>query len=444
MKSFCELPRLLRYSRRLRFSVGIVYGVAVLLLLTFLGCHDLTHVDAPDLVDPPALDNPTGALSRYAGAIGGFASAYAVQVAETGLLSDEFRDLDNNIVSPDRRAILPTNRYPFAGLSGARISAARAIATLRQYAPEPRARIGELYALAGFIEVMFAENLCTPVPLATLTEGVPAEAPPFTRAALIAHALALFDSAAMNSGTSDTVTNLARIGSARALLLRGDFSAAATAAASVPQDFAYSVPYSATVAGQTNGVYSRIGVDRSTSVSNLEGINGQPFVSGSDSRIGADSLGLSRSGLTVYNFAKDAGLGAPILLASGVEAKLIEAEAALHDLDFGGWASILNALRQTAISPPLPPLPADSTVDASADLRVDALFHERAFWLFGTGHRHGDLLRLIRDYGHDPEATFPTGSYGEASGISYGTDILFTPAGEGPNPAYNGCMEDGA
>ncbi len=421
-----------------------MYGAAILLLATFMGCHDLTNVDAPDLVDPSALDNPTGAASRYAGAISDFAAAYAKQVAQTGLLADEFRDLDNSIVSPDRRAILPTNRYPFADLSGARISALRAIATLRQHAPEPRSRIGELYALAGFVEVMFAENLCAPVPLANLTSGVPSSAPPLPRAAVIGHAIALFDSASMNGGTSDSVTNLANVGLARALLLRGDFGAAATAAASVPEEFEYLVPYSATVAGRTNWLYSLIGVDRSTSVSDFEGINGLPFISGSDSRIGADSIGVSRAGLTVYNFTKDAGLGAPILLASGVEARLIEAEAALHDLDIEEWASTLNALRQTAISPPLPPLPADSTVDASTDLRVDALFHERAFWLFGTGHRHGDLLRLIREYGRATEATFPTGPYGEASGINYGTDILFTPAGEEPNPAYDGCTEDGA
>jgi hypothetical protein len=418
--------------------------VAVLLLSTSLGCHDLTNVDAPDLVDPSALDNPAGALSRYAGAISDFASAYAKQVSESGLLADEFRDLNNSIISPDRRAILPINRYPFVDLSRARITALRAIATLRQYAPEPRARIGELYALAGFVEVMFAENVCSPVPLANLTNGVPSEAPPLTRAALIDDALALFDSAEMNRGTSDTVTNLARVGSARALLLRGDFGAAAAAAASVPQDFEYLVPYSETVAGQTNWLYSLIGVDRSTSVSDVEGINGLPFVSGSDGRIGADSIGVSRSGLPVYNFAKDAGLGAPILLASGVEARLIVAEAALHDQGDDGWAAILNALRQTAISPPLPPLPSDSTVDASADLRVDALFHERAFWLFGTGHRHGDLLRLIREYGRATDATFPTGPYGEASGINYGTDVLFTPAGEEPNTEYDGCTEDGA
>jgi hypothetical protein len=413
------------------------------LLSISLGCRDLTNVNAPDLVEPAAMDNPAGALSRYAGAISDFAAAYAKQVSEAGLLADEFSDLNNSIISPDRREILPINRYPFVDLSRARISALRAITTLQRYAPEPRGRIGELYALAGFVEIMFAENVCAPVPLTNLTNGVPSDAPPLARAALIDHALALFDSAEMNSGASDTVTHLARVGSARALLLRGDFDAAAAAVASVPQNFAYVLPYSATVAGQTNWLYSLIGVDRSTSVSDREGINGLPFISGSDGRIGADSLGVGRSGLPVFNFAEDAGLDAPIELASGVEARLIVAEAALHDQDVDVWASILNALRLTAINPSIAPLPSDSTEDASDDLRVDALFHERAFWLFGTGHRHGDLLRLVRQYGRATEATFPTGPYGGASGINYGTDVLFTPAGEEANPLYAGCTEDG-
>jgi hypothetical protein len=444
VNTLCELRRVPRRSGRALSSTWIIRAAAVLLLSISFGCHDLTNVDAPDLVVPSALDNPTGALSRYSGAISDFAAAYAKQVSEAGLLADEFRDLNNSIISPDRRAILPINRYPFVDLSRARISALRAITALQQYAPEPRGRIGEMYALVGFVEVMLAENVCAPVPLANLRNSVPTDAPPLARAALIDEALAMFDSAEANSGTSDTVTNLARVGSARALLLRGDFDAAAAAVASVPREFVYSLPYSPTVAGQTNWLYSLIGVDRSTSVSNLEGTNGLPFISGSDGRIGADSIGVGPSGLPVYNFAKDAGLGASILLAGGVEAQLIVAEAALHDQDIDVWASILNGLRETGITPSIVPLPPDSTADATDDLRVDALFHERAFWLFGTGHRHGDLLRLIRQYGRATEATFPTGPYGEASGINYGTDVLFTPAGEEANQLYGGCTEGGA
>ena len=43
--------------------------------------------------------------------------------------------------------------------------------------------------------------------------------------------------------------------------------------------------------------------------------------------------------------------------------------------------------------------------------RVDLLFRERAFNLFLTGHRVGDLRRLMYQYGRAPETVLPTGPY---------------------------------
>lgn len=43
--------------------------------------------------------------------------------------------------------------------------------------------------------------------------------------------------------------------------------------------------------------------------------------------------------------------------------------------------------------------------------RENLTFCERAFWMFGTGHRLGDLRRLIRQYGRTAETIFPTGAY---------------------------------
>lgn len=432
-----ETPRQRWWSKALHCAL-------VAALAAISACQQLTDIDAPDLVVPSSLDNATGASARYAGAISDFAAAYTGQVAETGLLADEFQDVGDNAYSSDRRVISSENGYPFAGASRARISALRAIMTLKRFAPSPPQRIGELYALVGFSEVMLGEDVCTPIPLVIVEDGLPVSAPPLDRDELVDHALASFDSAAKYSGEGGTVANLAKLGRARALLLRGDLRGAASATIGVPQEFRYAIPYSASTAGQNNTVYTRIAVLRSMSVSDSEGRNGLPFVSGSDSRIGVDSLGLSRSNHPLFNFAGDAGLGAPVVLASGVEAALIRAEAALSDGDTAGWAGTLDTLRSGAISPPVPPLPDDSTVGANSELRVNVLFHERAFWLFGTGHRQGDLLRLIRYYGRSPDSTFPTGDYEPNPGVVYGSSILFTPSGEESNPDYHGCMEGGA
>jgi hypothetical protein len=66
--------------------------------------------------------------------------------------------------------------------------------------------------------------------------------------------------------------------------------------------------------------------------------------------------------------------------------------------------------------------------------RVDQLFRERAFTLFGRGTRTGDMRRLIRQYGRSAETVFPTGPWHK--GGNYGTDVnLPIPFVETNNPA---------
>jgi hypothetical protein len=160
---------------------------------------------------------------------------------------------------------------------------------------------------------------------------------------------------------------------------------------------------------------------------------------------------------------------APITVASGLEARLIEAEAALH-AGSTAWLTTLNTLRTNgsfttapSASPDsvgvidttwnagtggvsgLRPLidPGDSPNDSA---RVTLLFNERAYWLFLTGQRQGDLRRLVRNYGRDPQAIYPTGPY-PLGGIlpQYGTGVsVQIPTTEFANPRYRGCLSQGA
>jgi hypothetical protein len=64
------------------------------------------------------------------------------------------------------------------------------------------------------------------------------------------------------------------------------------------------------------------------------------------------------------------------------------------------------------------------------------IFRERAFWLYATGHRLGDMRRLIRDYGRAATTVFPVGT-GVKNGL-YGTDVnLAISFGEQNNTLYN-------
>ena len=75
--------------------------------------------------------------------------------------------------------------------------------------------------------------------------------------------------------------------------------------------------------------------------------------------------------------------------------------------------------------------------------RQDLLFRERALTLFLTGHRVGDLRRLIYQYTRNAETVFPTGPYQEGNpdkqGTNYGTDVnLPIPQEEQNNPQFPG------
>jgi hypothetical protein len=75
---------------------------------------------------------------------------------------------------------------------------------------------------------------------------------------------------------------------------------------------------------------------------------------------------------------------------------------------------------------------------------VSLLFLERAFWLYATGHRLGDMRRLIRQYGQAVDAVFPTGAYHKGGGI-YGSDVnLPLPIEEQNNPNSQGCLDRNA
>ena len=121
----------------------------------------------------------------------------------------------------------------------------------------------------------------------------------------------------------------------------------------------------------------------------------------------------------------------PVALASGIEARLIEAENSLKNGDIAGYLAGLNAARATKAS--LTPLadPGDATS------RINTLFRERAFWMYFTSHRLGDMRRLIRQYGRGTETVFPTGPY--IHGGVYGTEVVLVPAQtELNNPNWGG------
>jgi len=427
----------------------------------------------PNVPDPHALENRAGAVATYYGTLAGFTQAFggagglgSSMVLTAGVLSDELQDggvgepigLSTDGTALDSR-VLPELQGPgsdqvqfytsaYAEMQQVRAQAEEARGLLSQYGGDSlRALRAHVDALEGYAETFLADLFCSGIPLSTVDYGGDYTLRPGSSTQdVYQHAVTLFDSAVALGRDSARILNLARVGRARALLALGQYGPAGQAVVDVPDGFAYAATYSTQpgvgVGDNQNFAWVPPGQSWSVTTVDREGGNGLPYFSSNDSRTASSEIGTNLYGRTLSHPNKYATDGSsPIVVADGVEARLIEAEAALQAGDVATWLAKLNHLRETAITPALP----DTTDPGTSDARVDLLFRERAFWLFLTGHRQGDLRRLIRQYGRDPNRVYPTGSYPGGSG-RYGFDVTApVPAAERAyNPLYVGCMSRGA
>lgn len=442
-------------------------GAGVLALTLALGACDtdgLVQLDNPDLITlPVVLDTANRATVRN-GAVFEFNRAMAGPagnnqtpglVGTTAWMTDEawYASTFSDPLDIDRRFILETN-----GAVGTVYAWLHRARNLSEEAAEIYANAGDgqtgdyamLKNMAGYTYVFFAENFCSGVPFSTAPLGEQIEfASGSTTAEMYTGAMARFDdaiAAATAAGDADQLA-AARLGKARVHLNRNELTQAAALAAQVPTGFVFEASFSESSAGQNNGVWYNINSERRTSVATNEGVNGIDFfdrgatANTTDPRVPVDSSGFGiGTAIPHYAQAKYATRGSNIAVGSGIEARLIEAEASLNGgatpggTAAGNWLRILNDLRATEALPAL-------TDPGNADDRVLMLFEERARWLWLTAHRLGDLRRLIRQYGFTQAEVFPVGT--TEWGGEYGTDVNFLiPDEERNNPDYAGSCFD--
>lgn len=416
------------------------------------GCG-LLDTEQPNIIEPGDLDTPEGAEAKRVGALADFAfvnDGDGTQEEDglillSGLLSDEFvlsttPPSEQEIDQRTTATINPSLSDVYRNLHRARAGAERAEDALRTFDPdvETKAEVAELLAVAGFTYVYFAENFCSGVPFSRFVDGTIEFAPSSTTAETYAIAIAKFDSALADPGLAEaddgTIANLAAIGKGRALLDLGQFADAAVAVQDVPTDFRYVTEHAQSPFKLQNAIWSYTNQGL-WSVANLEGENGLAFVDDEDPRV--PTFDTEDTGLDLvtpqFNLLKYPDASASVVVADGIEARLIEAEAQLALSARAAMTGILNDLRATV---ELADLPVPGTNAAARTV----LFRERAFWLYATGHRLGDLRRLIRQYGLDTESVFPTGLYHKTG--SYGVDVnLPIPIEEQNNPNFTGCLD---
>ena len=420
----------------------------------------LLNTDAPDVIDPAALNTAQGAVAQYNGAMGDFALAADGGAGPSGVLgiveaiawfTDEarFGGTPPEVKQMDLRAVREEAaawQATYLDLHRAREGTERAAQALATF-NKTDSRIGEMYAVSALVHILLGEAYCSGVPFSTtqpdLTYGDPQ-----TTSQIFLRAISRLD-LAKQIANSDTgvafavVKNLEAVLRGRALLnlakTPADFAAAGAAVAAVPTSFVYQTYHSTATLRENNFMYQDIFNADRLSVSDTEGANGLNFASAGDPRVPVLSSGLSRfdNVTPMVRFLKYSSLSSPVVHASGIEARLIEAEAALAAGDNATWLAKLNQARATMSS--LAPL-----TDPGPTGRVDLMFRERAFWLFMTGHRLGDLRRLVRQYGRGAETVFPTGAY-HKDNLVRGTDVnIVIPISERNNPKYHGCIDRNA
>ncbi len=431
-------------------------GVA-LVAVALAACNSALDVKTPDVISPGSINNADGAVAAYNGAIGDFAFANdgdnggtEGQILVSGVMADEYTDVETfpTRIEYDSRSINTNNgtlTAVFFNLQKARVALEGAASALQQYAPTPSSRVGEMLALSGMTYVYFAENYCSAVPFSERQpDGSILYGTPLSTNQILDRAIARFDSAI--GITSDAgIGRLASIGKGRALLDKGNFAGAATAVAGVTgvAPGGYFTAHSISSNRQWNGVFvfnnqAPAGTAR-FGVADTEGTSGLNFRSAGDPRVVTVKNGKGFDNLSdLWVLQKYTSATSPVPVATWVEAQLIAAEAQLQAGNGAGMVTSLNALRANAGSNggfTLAALPDPGTQVG----RENLLFRERAFWMFGTGHRLGDLRRLVRQYGRVANAVYPTGAYLHASTV-YGTNTeLPVPFDERNNPNFTGC-----
>ncbi|HZF67396.1 MAG TPA: hypothetical protein VEZ47_05105 [Gemmatirosa sp.] len=433
------------------------------------------QVRAPDVVEPGALTDTLSLPVFLAGAVGDFQVAYngnndLNQITAAGLFTDEFIQTESfpTRFQVDTREILRDNGSMdqlFLDLQRARASAERASGRyVASGLPNASGRMDALN-IAGYSYILFGENYCSGVPYSRVTEGFTLEygAAQTTEQTLQA-AVAKFDTVLATTTATAAQQNAARVGRARALLNLGQFAQAGTAATGVPLAFSFQLQHSENTGRQNNGTWNLTTNQGRMGVSNNEGGNGLPFITAQDARVPnrprSTNNGNGFDGGPMREQLKYPTRISSVTVADGVEAQLIRAEAAMRAGDAATFLTLLNEMRSNAAlvtarggTGTLPAL-----TDPGSDVeRQNLLFRERAFWLYATSHRLGDMRRLVRQYGRSVASVFPSGNYASNGRTgAYGTDVNFPiPIAEGNNtaapsaasgadPALKGCLSRGA
>lgn len=410
------------------------------LVLATLGCDSLLDVNDPDVVTPSQLEGPSGVPAKMNGIINDFREVQDTYVNYSGLLTDEFilagtfptrleiddrrprpnnGTLNGDVVEPLQQAIqnaLKRDSSFSANLGKEEFSDV-------QDEMEMGIALARLYG--GYERIYLAEFFCHSILAGESGPRLP-DARMQNAYEVLETAKSAGEAAGLTGGETDVVT-AATIGQARTLLFRGQYQEAADLVEDVPTTFMYFIDYSANKSAEQNEVFGRnwgsdafnvrwtVGNGANDSRGNErfayydEWVASDLLIPPEEHNVAPFQTGIVVSLENIYQDKRS-----PIPLATGWEARMIEAEALLRNGQPGAAEDMVNNLLD---SPELNPIgnpelrpafdpdyaPVDFTDDGgfvpSDDLPELARARLAGLWL--QGQRQGTLRRLYRNDGID-------------------------------------------
>ena len=338
----------------IRPRVSRIAATAALLAVAACSPTDVLDVTDPDIINPADVQSAAGADAVRAGALARFNTA--TTGAESlfllgGLFSDEWINGDSFVArwEIDRRSITNENSFLTDAnrvLHRTRLAAEQAIQLIEQYNPAaPAWQVAEMHMVQGYVTNLIGEHYCDGIIFSTLVDGREEYGFPITGDSTFRRALAHVDAGlALSFGTTANdvrVQNALRLTRGRILMNLNRPADAATSVAAVPTNFAYRMFHAQTAT--QNQFWLLNNNARRYSVGNNEGGNGLDFATAGDPRVPV-CVGGSAACATVGSTAANRDdLGtpyhvqmiwgnreAPVDIMRGVDARMIEAEAALH------------------------------------------------------------------------------------------------------------------
>jgi hypothetical protein len=401
-------------SRRVLAAVA-VSGMAL------AGCRDALTATNPKVIDEGSLNNAALSNVLLNSAVGALNTNYSELSWFSAIITDEALNATNDYRSGELSQriveLAQGNVGPYGNLQFTRATADTSASLLRTLSAKPVGdlKLARALAYAGLGYLYLAEFTCE----APVNGGPMQSDAQLFQTALARFKEAITDAAGASGIVADSITNLARVGAARASLNLNDKAGAIAYASAVPASFVVYADYivsgntalNNTLWGRVNGQNKQLGVHPL-----MQGLNDPRVRYVTKAVLGHNQLTLlnvpySPRSFSTFTYTDSTAIlaNSSIDIASGLEARYIRAEAE-------GATPLTLALvneRRTYGN--------EGVLPAGADVMA-ALREEKRRDFFLAGRRLGDLRRYkaqgVGDF-------FPTGQHPTKEWGLYGSAYCY-------------------